>query len=87
MFNPQSYAVDIEKLFNFPFHSADKIRKNPLEFLKSTLDGLYVKSEEKARLIDAFDEKYSKYKDTILDQWDEADIIQMIKDLREIKNK
>lgn len=84
MYNPQSYAIQIESLLKLPSHTADKIAKNPFEFLKGFLDKAYEKSEDKARLIDAFDEKYANYKNTHLINWTEADAKQLVEDLREI---
>lgn len=84
MFNAHSYAISIEKLLNVPAGSADAIERNPLEYMKGFLDKEYDKSEEKATLIDEFDEKYGKYKDMRLGEWSEADAAQMVKDLREI---
>ncbi len=82
MYNPHSYAVDIEKILKAPYQTANEIGKNPLEYLKSFLDTVYEKSEEKARLIDSFDDKYNKYKNVPLINWNEEDAAQMVKDLR-----
>ena len=83
MYNAHSYAYNIEKLFKLPLHEADKIAHNPLEYLKGFLDK-YDKSEEKANLIEKFDAQYEKYTGKQLEEWEEADTIQMVKDLREI---
>lgn len=79
-----SYALSIERLLKLKTYAADDIAKNPLAYLKSFLDAIYEKDEAKARLIDAFDDKYEQYKDKHLLNWDEADAAQMVKDLREI---
>lgn len=84
MYNAQSYAIQIERLLKLPSHSADKIANNPLNFLKKFLDEMYEKSEDKAKLIDDFDEKYSNYKNTHLINWTEKDAEQLVKDLRKI---
>lgn len=82
MYNPHSYAVDIEKILKAPYQTANEIEKNPLEYLKSFLDTIYEKTEEKARLIDSFDDKYNKYKNVPLINWNEEYAAQMVKDLR-----
>ncbi len=86
-YNPHSYAVSIEHLFNLPYQSAYEIEENPLGYLKNILDDLYEQSDEKSKLIDKFDDKYNKYKHTHLRDWDEVDASQMLKDLRQIKSK
>lgn len=82
MYNPHNYAVDIEKILKAPYQTANVIEKDPLEYMKSFLDAIYEKSEEKARLIDSFDDKYNKYKNIPLINWDKEDAAQMVKDLR-----
>lgn len=82
MYNPHNYAVDIEKILKVPYQTANVIEKDPLEYMKSFLDAIYEKSEEKARLIDSFDDKYNKYKNIPLINWDKEDAAQMVKDLR-----
>ena len=84
MYNPHSYAVSIEKILKAPYQTANEIEKNPLEYLKSFLDTVYEKSEEKAKLIDSFDDKYNKYENVPLIKWNEDDAEQMVKDLRVI---
>lgn len=84
MYNPHSYAVSIEKILKVPYQAANEIEKNPIEYLRSFLDAVYQKSEEKAKLIDAFDDKYDKYKNVSLINWDEENAAQMAKDLRTI---
>lgn len=84
MYNPQSYAVSIEKILKAPLHAADIIAKNPLEYMKGYLDVVYEKSDEKARLIDTFDDKYKKYENVPLMNWREEDATQMVADLRNI---
>lgn len=84
MYNAHNYAISIERLLKLPAQTANEIEKNPLTYLKSFLDAIYEKDEAKARLIDAFDDKYEQYKDKHLQNWEEADAAQMVKDLREI---
>lgn len=84
MYNAHNYAISIERLLKLPAQAANEIEKNPLAYLKSFLDAIYKKNEAKARLIDAFDDKYEQYKDKHLLNWDEDDAAQMVKDLREI---
>ncbi len=31
MYNPQNYAISIERIIKAPTHSADQIEKNPLD--------------------------------------------------------
>ena len=87
-YNAHSYAVAIEiflrKLGKVSVHIADDIEKNPLEYLNGFLNEEYEKSEEKKQLVVGFDDKYKKYKGKKLGEWEEQDVIQMIKDLREI---
>lgn len=82
MYNSHSYAVSIERLIQAPYQAANDIEKQPLEYIKGLLDKIYEQSTEKANLIDAFDEKYGKYKNTHLLNWKEEDTAQMVKDLR-----
>lgn len=82
MYNPHNHAIAIEKILKAPYQTANEIERNPLEYLESYLDAVYEKSEEKARLIDSFDDKYKKYKNVSLINWNEEDAIQMVKDLR-----
>lgn len=84
MYNAHSYAVSIERMLNLPYQTANQIENNPLDFIKSFLDKIYNESEEKARLIDVFDGKYSKYQNAHLRNWDEEDAKQFVKDLRVI---
>lgn len=84
MYNAHNYAISIERLLKLPAQAANEIEKNPLAYLKSFLDAIYEKDEAKARLIDAFDDKYEQYKDKHLLNWEEVDAAQMVKDLREI---
>lgn len=84
MYNAHNYAISIERLLKLPTQTANEIEKNPLAYLKSFLDAIYEKDESKARLIDAFDDKYEQYKDKHLLNWDEVDAAQMVKALREI---
>lgn len=84
MYNAHSYARDIERILKLPFGESYNITRNPIEYLKEFLDKEYEKSEEKAEQIDKFDEKYGKYKNKLLENWEEADTAQMVKDLRQI---
>lgn len=84
MYNAHSFAYEIEKILKLPSQEADKIAHNPLEYLKEFLDKEYDKSEEKAEQIDKFDAKYGKYEGKSLENWEEADSAQMVKDLRKI---
>lgn len=84
MYNAHNYAISIERLLKLPAQAANEIEKNPLAYLKSFLDAIYEKDEAKARLIDAFDDKYEQYENKHLLNWEEADAVQMVKDLREI---
>lgn len=84
MYNPRNYAVAIEHMLKTSYQAATEIEKNPLGYIESFLDDIYEKSEEKARMIDSFDEKYKKYKDVHLMNWNEEDASQMVKDLRAI---
>ena len=82
MYNPQNYAISIERIIKAPAHSADEIRKNPLGYISDILDRLADESDEKRQQVFAFDDK--KYKGKPFGQWDEADATQMVKDLREL---
>lgn len=84
MYNAHSYAYRIERMLKLPMNSADAIAHNPLQYLKGFLDKEYEKSDVKARLIDAFDDKYGKYMGMSLEKWEENDTIQMVNDLKEI---
>lgn len=84
MYNARNYAISIERLLKLPAQTANEIEKNPLAYLKSFLDAIYEKDGAKAKLIDAFDDKYEQYKDKHLINWEEDDAAQMVKDLREI---
>lgn len=84
MYNPQNYAISIERIIKAPTHSADQIEKNPLGYISDILDRLADESDEKRQKVFAFDDKYEKYKDTPFGKWDEADAAQMVKDLREL---
>ena len=84
MYNAHKYAISIERILKLQAQTANEIEKNPLSYLKSFLDAIYEKDEAKARLIDAFDDKYEEYQDKHLLYWKEADAAQMVKDLREI---
>lgn len=84
MYNAHSYARDIERILKLPFGESYNIERNPLEYLKGFLDKEHDKSAEKANLIGKVDEKYGKYKGKSLENWEEADTMQMVKDLREI---
>ena len=84
MYNAHSYAYRIERMLKLPMHSADEIANNPLQYLKGFLDKEYEKSDVKARLIDAFDDKYGKYMGMSLEKWEENDTIQMVNELKEI---
>ena len=84
MYNAHSYAISIERMLNLPYQTSNQIENNPLDFMKGFLDKIYNESKEKARLIDVFDEKYSKYQNAHLHNWDEEDAKQFVKDLRVI---
>lgn len=84
MYNAHIYAYEIEKILKLPSQEANKIEHNPLGYLKGFLDKEYNKSEEKAEQVNKFYEKYGKYKDKSLENWEEADTAQMVKDLRQI---
>lgn len=84
MYNAHSYAISIQHILKLPSQEANKIAHNPLGYLKRFLDEEYNKSEEKAEQVNKFDEKYGKYKDKSLENWEEADTAQMVKDLRQI---
>ncbi len=84
MYNPRVCAISIEKILRTPQYLTGEIENFPLEFLSSFLDNEYKASVEKAKLIDLFDKKYAKYKNTPLCSWAEEDAEQMVKDLKEI---
>ena len=84
MYNPRNYAIAIERILGTPQSSTGEIEKNPLAFLESFLDEKYKLNEENARLIDSFDDKFSKYKDAHLNKWKEEDAEQLVKDLKQI---
>ncbi len=82
MYNPRNYAIRIEKILGTPEHLTGEIEKDPLAFLESFLDKVYDTNEAKTKLIDLFDEKYEKYKNTPLCNWVEEDAKQMTDDLK-----
>ena len=84
MYNPRSYAIIIERTLGTPEYITGEIEKDPLTFMKSFLDKVYDTNETKAKLIDIFDEKYAKYKNTPLCSWAKEDAKQMIDDLEKI---
>ena len=84
MYNPRNYARDIERILGISQSSTGEIEKNPLDFLSSFLDEKYKLNETNAKLIDSFDEKFSKYKNVHLKDWLEEDAQQLVKDLRQI---
>lgn len=84
MYNAHIYAYEIEKILKLPSQEANQIAHNPLGYLKGFLDKEYGKSEEKVEQVNKFDEKYGRYKNKSLDNWEEADTAQMVKDLRKI---
>lgn len=84
MYNPRNYAIRIEKILGTPEYLTGEIEKNPLAFLSSFLDKVYTLNDEKAKQIDLFDEKFSKYKNVPLCSWDEEDAKQMVDDLKKI---
>lgn len=84
MYNAHSHARDIERILKLPFGEAYNIERNPIGYINGFLDKEYDKSEEKANLIEKFDAQYGKYEGKRLEEWEEADTIQMVKDLREI---
>ena len=84
MYNPRNYARDIERILGIPQSSTGEIERNPLEFLSSFLDEKYKTNETNAKLINSFDEKFSKYKNVHLKDWLEEDAQQLVKDLRQI---
>lgn len=84
MYNPRNYAIRIEKILGTPEYLTGEIEKNPLAFLSSFLDKVYTLNDEKAKQIDLFDEKFSKYKNVPLCSWDVEDAKQMIDDLKKI---
>lgn len=84
MYNPRNYAIAIEKILGTPQSLTGEIEKNPLVFLESFLEEKYKANETNAKLIDSFDEKFSKYKDVHLKDWSEKDAQQLVKSLRQI---
>lgn len=84
MYNPRSYAIIIERTLGTPEYLTGEIEKDPLAFLASFLDKIYETNEAKAKLIDQFDEKYAKYKNTPLCSWAKEDAKQMTDDLKKI---
>ena len=84
MYNPRNYAISIERILGTPQYLTGEIEKNPISFLSSFLDAKYESDESKIELINAFDEKFSKYKNVPLCNWDEKDAKQLIDDLRKI---
>ena len=84
MYNPRNYARDIERILGVSQSSTGEIERNPLDFLSSFLDEKYKLNETNAKLIDSFDEKFSKYKNVHLKDWSEEDAQQLVKDLRQI---
>lgn len=84
MYNPRNYARIIERILGTPEYLTGEIEKDPLSFLASFLDKIYETNGPKANLIDLFDEKYAKYKNTPLCSWAEEDTKQMTDDLKTI---
>ena len=84
MYNPRNYARDIERILGVSQSSTGEIERNPLDFLSSFIDEKYKLNETNAKLIDSFDEKFSKYKNVHLKDWSEEDAQQLVKDLRQI---
>lgn len=84
MYNPRNYAIKIERILGTPQNLTGEIEKDPLAFLSSFLDKKYDSNETSAKLIDAFDVKYSKYKNTPLINWNEEDTKQLTDDLKVI---
>lgn len=84
MYNPRNYAIAIEKILDTPEYLTGKIEKDPIVFLAGFLDNKYDTNEETAKLIDLFDEKYSKYKNTPLCTWNEDEAKQLVEDLKKI---
>lgn len=84
MYNAHSYAYSIERMLKLPMHSADEIARNPLGYLEILLNKEYDKSDEKARLIDKLDAVYGKYNGIRMEDWEETDAAQFVKDLREV---
>ena len=84
MYNPRNYARRIEKILGTPEYLTGEIERDPLAFVSSFLDKKFDSNERCAKLIDAFDDKYSKYKDTNLINWDEKDAKQFTDDLKAI---
>lgn len=84
MYNPRSFAMIIERILGTPEYLTGEIEKDPLAFLSSFLDKIYETNETKAKLIDQFDKKYAKYKNTPLCRWAEEDAKQMTDDLKTI---
>ena len=87
MYNPRSYARIIERTLGTPEYLTGEIEKDPLAFLASFHDKIYETNGAKANLIDQFDDKYAKYKNTPLCSWAEEDTQQMTNDLKEIDSK
>lgn len=84
MYNAHAYAHNIERMLKLPMNSADDIARNPLGYLKILLNKEYDKSDEKAQLIDKFDATYGKYEGIRMEDWEESDAAQFVKDLRKI---
>jgi len=84
MYNPRNYAIAIEKILGTPEYLTGEIEKDPIAFFVGFLDKKYNTNEETAKLIDLFDEKYSKYKNIPLCNWNEEDAKQLVEDLKKI---
>ncbi|MBQ8055417.1 MAG: hypothetical protein IJ270_01195 [Paludibacteraceae bacterium] len=84
MYNPRNYAIAIERILGTPEYLTGEIEKDPLAFLSSFLDKKYDTDKRIAKLIDEFDEKFSKYKTVPLCSWFEEDAKQLVDDLKKI---
>lgn len=88
MFNPQSYAVQIEKIGHFSMHSADEIRRDPIGYLDThCLDALEHTSDEKSEAVCAFWDKYTEFKGKSIDELGEDIAEEFVKDFRELCHK
>ena len=84
MYNPRNYAISIEKILGTPQSLIGEIENNPLSFLSSFLDKRYYLDDATAKLIDSFDEEFSKYKGLPLINWEEKDAEKLVNYLRRI---
>lgn len=87
-FNPQSKAIQIEHILYqhglTTTHSADAIRKNPMEVLDSALKIYEKRSEDHDKKAADFWDKYEKFIDKTLDQFGSETVDKFINDIKNL---